>query len=465
MLLYFLNKLLIQQYGVILTTSMYAYFAFVIFLYNSPEHADRFNRKVRELITPQYYDQIEIRYNRVVVTFYQIKQFIDKKIEEHTLLMLKEAETMKNLEKKDEEKPAAPKQPEKYEDKYLEKYKAFVNEYQLTKEEQELQITIENEFKATFNKNIKDDLDEVKTEISKIDGLLYENNLDLIAQYAGFDNYEHGKQIFFDDSDDLEDNAVKNEVIKVKEQTRNDKFISNIKEEIQAERNKYSIILLDLETKTISNEEMAELAYQKVLNKKLDKLINSYIVENTPLGNVFMRYNNDKKSFEYYSNSSIPYRYLEVIGRKYVMTYFCKPLYVDLTNELNKSKLKKMEQDANNKLEEKQKIDALKKTSKQIFANLKSYNKDARPQQHQSQSRPMKNRQPAPMVMPPQIKPITQNSDNNSDAHLLKENANRYTWEGRLHDVQLLKKIPKELVDKNYKLTFAEYKKMQLSKT
>ena len=312
MLLYFLNKLLVNQYGVILTTSIYAYFAFVFFLYNSQEHADRFNWKMRELISPEYYDQIEINYNKVVVTFYQIKQFVDNKIAEHTMLLLKEAETMKKSEAKNEEKPAAPKQPERYEDKYLEKYKAFVNEYQLTKEEQELQITIENEFKSTFNKNIKDDLDKVKTEISKIDGLLYENNLDLVAQYAGFDNYEHGKQIFFDDSDDLEDDVVKNEdeVIKVKEQTRNDKFISSIKEEIQAERNKYSIILFDLEAKTISNEEMTELAYQKILNQKLDKLINSYIAENTPVGNVFMRYNNDKKSFEYYSNSSIPYRYL-----------------------------------------------------------------------------------------------------------------------------------------------------------
>ena len=72
----------------------------------------------------------------------------------------------------------------------------------------------------------------------------------------------------------------------------------------------------------------------------------------------------------------------------------------------------------------------------------------------------MKNRENAQIVLPPQIKANLE-KEQNPDAHLLKENANRYTWEGRLHDMQMIKKIPKEITDKNYKMTFADFKKMQ----
>jgi hypothetical protein len=49
-----------------------------------------------------------------------------------------------------------------------------------------------------------------------------------------------------------------------------------------------------------------------------------------------MRYNNEKKSIEYFSNNSIPYRYLEPVGRKYIMTYWCKPIFFDIEEELKK---------------------------------------------------------------------------------------------------------------------------------
>ena len=49
----------------------------------------------------------------------------------------------------------------------------------------------------------------------------------------------------------------------------------------------------------------------------------------------------------------------------------------------------------------------------------------------------------------------------NSDTHLLKENSNRYTWEGRMSNLLLLKKVDKHIMDKNYSLSFADYKKLQ----
>ena len=37
----------------------------------------------------------------------------------------------------------------------------------------------------------------------------------------------------------------------------------------------------------------------------------------------------DTEQFDYYSNNVIPYRYLEVVARKYVLTYNCLELYID----------------------------------------------------------------------------------------------------------------------------------------
>lgn len=44
---------------------------------------------------------------------------------------------------------------------------------------------------------------------------------------------------------------------------------------------------------------------------------NKYVLENTPVGLVAMRYNYDDSVFEYYSDRTIPYTFLEVCGRKY----------------------------------------------------------------------------------------------------------------------------------------------------
>ena len=54
---------------------------------------------------------------------------------------------------------------------------------------------------------------------------------------------------------------------------------------------------------------------------------NGSIEETTPAGSVIMVYNKDEEQFEYYSDREIPYRFLEVVARKYVLTYNCKELY------------------------------------------------------------------------------------------------------------------------------------------
>jgi hypothetical protein len=199
---------------------------------------------------------------------------------------------------------------------------------------------------------------------------------------------------------------------------------------------------------TFSEEDAREAARKFVLDEKLDGFINNYVIEMTPQGNVYMRFNNSKKSFEYFSNNTIPYRYLEPVGRKYVLTYFCKPLFIDIEEELKRAQTKKdaLKEENDNK-----------KEGKQTITRLKSYNNDS------SSHMKNKNRNQPSAPLPPQIKANLPNV-NSSEKMLLKENANRYTWEGRMANISFLKKVDKKMVDKNYEMSFADFKKMQAKK-
>ena len=195
-------------------------------------------------------------------------------------------------------------------------------------------------------------------------------------------------------------------------------------------------------------------AKEAIINSKLDGYINNYILETTPIGNVYMRYNNNKKSFEYFSNSTIPYRYLESISRKYVMTYWCKPLFIDLAEELKKAKEKHEEEKKNKKENDGNTNNEKKDKPLNMGPNkFKKYTKDVQ------QNRPSKNRVQSDFVLPPQIKANLPNINaTTGDEHLLKACSNRYTWEGRIANLTLLKKVDKKLVDKKMKMSFADFK-------
>ena len=190
-------------------------------------------------------------------------------------------------------------------------------------------------------------------------------------------------------------------------------------------------------------------ARESLIDHKLSQLINSYVLEYTPLGNVYMRYNNSKKSFEYFSNNTIPYRFLETIGRKYILTYWCKPIFVDIEEELERAKVK-FEDESKHKQDCKGSANAI------VKPNIpKTFNKDIRM---------AKNREQSNFVLPPNIKPNLVDVKTNNDLHLLKENANRYTWEGRISSFCPLKQIDKKIVNKTLNLSFAEFKQMNNAK-
>ena len=204
-----------------------------------------------------------------------------------------------------------------------------------------------------------------------------------------------------------------------------------------------------------------EQARQFIIEKRLEKLKDCFVIEKTPLGNVLMTYNVVRGSFQFYSDNTIPYRYLETVSRKFVKFFDCRPIYYDMEEELKNYEIKLDEKEMEKEREKKAREDELKngkpdgpliaQARKTVFATFKSYNKESGTG-HVNMGAPPKNSMPN--------KSVTENSPNTKI--LLKENANRYTYEGKISNFNMLKKVDKKLVDKKLALSFSDFKKMNI---
>jgi len=345
-------------------------------------------------------------------------------------------------DKKEEEEK---KVEEKFEDKYLQRFKAFKNEYSFTETELEIEKQKYEELKKTFANEKNKAIEEINNKINKIKRIIscvvFDENGDLLdVTKDGIQRLIKYFNIEYEYNEDPESYVLSDLFSELSE------ILTESQQKIKEE-----------EEKTVSDDDFKEQARQYMLNKKLDGYMNNYVNDMTPLGNVYMRYNNSKKSFEYYSNNTIPYRYLEPVGRKFVLTYFCKPLFIDIEDELNKAKLKKEEHDTIKKKEQSEKSEQ-PNDKKNVFAKLKSYNNNNQ-SSNSSEMMKMEKRN----VLPPQMKANLPNVNSTAkpEEMLLKENANRYTWEGRLSNMSLLKKVDRKVVDKKYAMTFADFKRLQ----
>ena len=317
----------------------------------------------------------------------------------------------------------------KYEDKYLKKFKDFPNKFIFDETELTQEIDERDNIEFEFEKRRSMSICARQKELSKINDLTDLTGLN--------DNKIQRLLEWFDLAEDYEDNP---ESVNIEE----------LDKEVIEHKNKLLKQISELESMIITEEEISVNARDIIINNKLDKFIDNYILEYTPLGNIYMRYNNDKKSFEYFSNNSIPYRYLEPVGRKYVMTYWCKPIFVDIEEEL-----KKAEEIYDKKVEENK--DLKKFNPKNVLVKLKDYNKNTK----ETSIRPMKNRTDNNAILPAQIKNNLPDVNKKSEKMFLKEKANRYTWEGRLTNFCPLKKIDKKVLDKKLNMTYSEFKKLQ----
>ena len=213
--------------------------------------------------------------------------------------------------------------------------------------------------------------------------------------------------------------------------------------------------------------------------KEIEISKNNILFETTPTGNVLMFYDSKRTSFIYYADTAIPYRYLESVARKYVTTYHCLHLYIDMKKEIAEAEKKINDK----KLEEKQRLEKqrLEEEEERIKLDdeeknkLDKDNKDNKDRDKETKEVPrnvfakLKNYNAGSNTVIKGNKVAETNPNRSSSAaiisskkeYILKENANRFSYEGKMVNYKLLKKPERKVVDKNYGFSFADFKKMQ----
>lgn len=336
-----------------------------------------------------------------------------------------------------------PKPIPKYEDKYLDDIRKLDKEFKFTETEEEKKLIKYLEFWKQINDTLTDEQEKITNKINDIE--------EMIKKYEEADD-----DYCVNDDDNNEDDDF---LVETKEQ-RIQRLINKKNKFIETQ----DILRKQSETtegQNILMKKASDRAREFIVNERLDKLKNCYIMESTPLGNVLMIYDQERTTFRYYSDSTIPYRYLEPVGRKYVKLYNCRPIFVDMEEELKlaEERWEKEKRDKEQKEElEKRKAEELKEQNKviehkkSVFAKFKSYNKDS--VAGKMMAAPPKNSIPNKQLTPEQ----------ENEKILLKEKANRYTYEGKISNFNFLKKVERKIVDKKYAMTFADFKKMQQDK-
>lgn len=350
----------------------------------------------------------------------------------------------------------------KYEDKFLTDIRKLEKEYIFTEEEKFLEKQKIADFLIKFSqeedeksKVFKDKLDTIELKLTKYQNLVKDNNEDNNEHIDDDTAFEALIEVLYNNYDDDDEDTYLGDTIEERIETllQNKSYIMNSEKEFK------ELIASDtyLEKKMKKAE---ELARKFIIDKRVDRLENSYIMESTPLGNVLMKYDKVKESFTYYSDNSIPYRYLEVVARKFVKQFNFRPIFVDMEEELNIAE-EKWEKEKNEKeVKERQKkehiMNGTKSTveeKKNVFAKFKSYNKESGTG-HVTTAAPPKNSIPN--------KRVTENQEN--EKILLKQRTNRYTYEGKFCNFSFIKKTDKKVVDKKLAMTFADFKKNILYK-
>ena len=79
-----------------------------------------------------------------------------------------------------------------------------------------------------------------------------------------------------------------------------------------------------------SEDEAPEELDEETKKKLHEKYQNMMVMDQTPMGNVMIRYNVMKDCFDYWSNTkNVKYEFLQTITRKFVLTFDCVSLYKD----------------------------------------------------------------------------------------------------------------------------------------
>ena len=316
----------------------------------------------------------------------------------------------------------------KYEDKYMQEVRRMDREFHF-EDHPDFKPKMEECLESINSSNTKR-----RDEISKILG-----QIDLKLQI--FDGVADDYIFYNDNNDDDISGQTKEEKMKA------------LTEEKTPLLEEDAVLLLCLETPDGQAESMKQAREEAIkffLDKKIEGLGNCCVLEHTPLGNVVMLYDKVRETFKYYSDNTIPYRYLEVVARKYVKQFDCRPIFVDMDEEIQLAEKQNQERKEKEELDKKKKEEKPIEEKKNVFAKFKSYNKEAGTG-HVNTGAPPKNSLP------------NKSKNDKPDAdYILKNNANRYTYEGRLANFSFIKKVDRKVVDKKAAMTFADFKKMKL---
>ena len=177
--------------------------------------------------------------------------------------------------------------------------------------------------------------------------------------------------------------------------------------------------------------------YDEMESEDLDEdyvktLKNNVLYEMTPKGRIIMYYDFEKESFTYYCDTKdVPYLYLETVARKYALTYHCKKIVVDIKRELDTAKETNIAND--NKSKAQALVDA-KKTDN-LFASFKSYNRKG-----------------------------TGGSKTMNKKFILRQNANRYSYSGKVNTYSFLKRNEYKIEKPMDKMDYETFKKLMAKK-
>jgi hypothetical protein len=149
-----------------------------------------------------------------------------------------------------------------------------------------------------------------------------------------------------------------------------------------------------------------------------------------------MFWNQKNEVFSYYSDGTMPYRFLEVVARKYVIMYNCKDLYYVMEEQMKEVMVET--------------VSKKKEDTPSVFAKLKNYNHssiDSVTKSGQQNAISKQNYKPNSISKPNVVKKSV----------VLKEKSNHYSCMGRIVNFNFLKREkPKNKTD----ISFSEYKKL-----
>ena len=153
---------------------------------------------------------------------------------------------------------------------------------------------------------------------------------------------------------------------------------------------------------------------------------NTYVLELAPKGIIILKYDYDEEGFTYWTNSSsVDYKVLETVARKFVTNFCCKELFIDREQNLTEKKEaleEKVKQEAElEKMNEEDlqhtEQDDLEETENDVFATFKSYNKKGGAKKEEDDKKNV----------------------------IVADKANKYIKKGNIRDFEILDKKYKEL--------------------